>query len=272
MRKERRSQTYETPPSRRAFRKLLFAVATAAALAGNAPGVSAEEQSSSGWKFNVSPYLWAAGISGTVGTLPGLPAADIDASFSDIWDDLQFAGMIAGGARKDRFSIAGDLQYVHTEGNDNSLAPIFGSEKLTSKTVIFSALGEYLILERDRSNLVVSGGLRVWSVDTELELSTGALPGRTIKGDDTWVDPLIGVRGSVDLGQSYVFFTGWSYVGGFGVGSEIMADLFGGFGYRFTETISATMGYRWMKVDRDDGGFVYDVVQQGVMVGASFRF
>ena len=272
MKKELRSQAYETPPPRSGLRKLLCAVAAAAALGGNAPGVSADEQTSSGWKFNVSPYLWLAGISGTVGTLPGLPPADINDSFSDVWDNLQFAGMIAGSARKGRFSMAGDLQYVHTEAKDDSLAPLFGSEKLTSKSFIFSALGEYLILEKDRSNLLVSGGLRVWSVDTELVLSPGTLPGRTIKGDDTWVDPMIGVRGSVDLGASDVFFTGWSYVGGFGVGSDIMADLFGGLGYRFTDNISATMGYRWTKVDYDDGGFLYDVVQQGVMVGATFRF
>jgi hypothetical protein len=267
----RRSRACETPPRRRRLRELLCAIA-AVVLAGNAPGVSADEQSSSGWKFNVSPYLWAAGISGKVGTLPGLPPADVDESFSDLWNDLQFAGMIAGSARKGRFSMAGDLQYVHTETEDNSLSPIFGGEKLTSKSILVSVLGEYLVLEQDRSELLVSGGIRVWSVETELDLSTGLLPGRKIKGDDTWVDPLIGVRGKIFLGKSDVYLTGWGYVGGFGVGSDSMADLFGGVGYRFTNLVSATLGYRWMKVDRDTDEFLYDVTQQGILAGVSFNF
>lgn len=272
MKKERRSEVYETPPPRRGFRQVLCAVVATAVLAGNVPGVSAGEQTSPGWTFTLMPYLWGAGISGTVGTLPGLPPDEFDQSFGDIWEDLRFAGMVAGSARKGRFVMAGDLQYVETQAEDNSLAPNFSSEKLTSKSFIFTALGEYLMLEQGRSNLLVSAGLRVWSVDTELELSSGILPGTTIQGDDTWVDPMIGVRGSVDFGASDVYFNGWSYVGGFGVGSDTMADLFGGLGYHFTDWISATVGYRWMKVDRNEGAFLYDVIQQGVIVGAEFRF
>jgi opacity protein-like surface antigen len=61
-------------------------------------------------------------------------------------------------------------------------------------------------------------------------------------------------------------------VGGFDVGSRIMADVFGGVGYRFTDSISTTVGYRWMKVDRDEGGFLYDVEQQGIIAGLTFTF
>ena len=51
-----------------------------------------------------------------------------------------------------------------------------------------------------------------------------------------------------------------------------MADLFGGIGYRFSELISATFGYRWMKVDWDEDGFLYDVRQEGIATGLTFRF
>lgn len=232
---------------------------------------AAGSEGASRWKFSVTPYFWAAGISGRADTLPGLPPADVDESFSDIWDDLRFAGMVAGTARKGRFAIAGDLQYVETEAKDNDLAPIFDSEKLTSKTFILSALGEYVAFEKGRSNFILSAGARLWSVETKLDLSSGLLPGRTIKGDDTWIDPILGVRGNVDV-VSDVFLTGWGFVGGFGVGSDIMADLGGGVGYRFTNSISTTIGYRWMKVDRDEDDFLYDVRQQGPIAGLTFRF
>ncbi len=225
----------------------------------------------SGWSYTVSPYLWAAGISGKVGTLPGLPPADVDDSFSDILDDLRFAGMVAGSARKGRFALAGDLQYVETEAESSSLAPFFNSEKLISKTFILSALGEYVVLEEGRSNLRVSAGARLWSVDTNLKLTSGILSGRTIEGDDTWVDPVVGVRGTIDVSQD-VFLAGWGMVGGFGLGSDVMADVFGGIGYRFTDSISSTIGYRWMKVDRDENGFLYDVEQSGIIAGITFAF
>lgn len=180
--------------------------------------------------------------------------------------------MMAGSARKGRFSLAGDLQYVETEAQDNSLAPIFNNETLTSKTFIFSALAEYSVLQQGRSHLRVSGGFRVWSVQTDLELSSGLLSGRTINSDSTWVDPMLGTRGTLFLGPSKVYLTGWGLGGGFGAGSEIMADLFGGIGYQFTDWFSSTVGYRWMKVDRDVSGFLYDVSQQGVMAGMTFSF
>lgn len=271
---DRRAEVRRTPrlPLRSRTRDTIRALVAGVFLAGISPGLSAGEQSSGGWTFSVAPYLWAAGISGEVATLPGLPAADVDESFADIWDDLQFAGMIAGAARKGKLSIAGDLQYVKTEADDNSLAPLFQGEALTSETFIATALAEYLLVERDRSNLWLSGGLRVWSVDTKLELATGLLPGTTIKGDDTWVDPLLGLRGSVSLGQSEFYLIGWSYVGGFGLGSDIMADVLGGVGYQFNDTISGIVGYRWMKVDREEDAFLYDVTQEGTIIGVRFDF
>lgn len=235
-------------------------------------GESGSDQSEeSGWSFNVSPYLWAAGIKGTSGTLPGLPPAEVDQSFGDIFDDLEFAGMILGSARKGRLGIAGGLQYVKTSADSSSLAPLFGGEKLTSKSIVLDLLGEYIAFEDDRSVLRMSGGARLWSVDTELKLSSGLLPGRVIDRDETWVDPLVGVSGRVDVAAK-TFLTGWGFVGGFGAGSDIMADLFGGVGYRFTDSISGTLGYRWMKVDYDKDDFLYDVRQEGLLAGMTFRF
>ena len=57
------------------------------------------------WTFSLSPYLWAAGINGEAGTIPGLPPADVDEGFSDIVNDLQFSAAIPaglGGARSRR--------------------------------------------------------------------------------------------------------------------------------------------------------------------------
>jgi hypothetical protein len=63
-----------------------------------------------GWTFSVAPYFWAAGLSGEVGQF-GLPPVDVDASFGDIVDHLDFGAMAIGEARYGRYSIFGDIMY-----------------------------------------------------------------------------------------------------------------------------------------------------------------
>jgi predicted S18 family serine protease len=46
----------------------------------------------------------------------------------------------------------------------------------------------------------------------------------------------------------------------------------GGAGYQFNERVSAVVGYRAAGVDYKNDGFVYDVVQQGPILGVTFRF
>jgi hypothetical protein len=87
-----------------------------------------------------------------------------------------------------------------------------------------------------------------------------------------WIFPLLLLAQLSLVGFARDALASEGYAGGFGVGSDIMADLFGGVGYRFSELISATIGYRWMKVDRDSGGFLYDVEQEGVLAGLTFSF
>lgn len=225
----------------------------------------------SGWSFAISPYLWAAGIKGKSGTLPGLPPADVDESFSDIFDDLKFAGMLIATAEKGRFGIGSDLQYVKTSSGVDAAPPYFDGGKLDSGTFAFSVWGSYVAFDDVRSNLKLAAGARLWSVDTNLKLSGGLLGGTKIDHDETWVDPILGVTARTDIAPK-VFLQGWGFAGGFGVGSDIMFDLFGGVGYRFSEKTSTTFGYRWMKVDYDKDGFLYDVRQQGIAAGLTFRF
>ena len=245
---------------------------------GTASAAYAEEApASEGWRFSVSPYLWAAGLSGEAGTLRPLPPAEVDLSFSDILDDLRFAGMVAGSARKGRFGLAADIQYVETR-SDGDLRPFYGSTRVTSKSFLTTLTGEYAAIDRPDAALLVGAGLRIWSVDTDLKLSQGgptlgggARPDRRVKDDDTWVDPVLTLRGEADLSERW-FVAGWTAVGGFGVGSDFMADLFGSVGYRISDRTSVSVGYRWMTVDRDEDGFLYDVDQQGPMAGMTFRF
>ena len=81
------------------------------------PSVTAEEKpAESGWKFQVAPYLWAISMKGNV-TVKGLEA-DADVGFKDIWDELNFAVMLAYEARKKHWGLWGNTIYAHLGDSD----------------------------------------------------------------------------------------------------------------------------------------------------------
>ena len=98
----------------------------AAALATVAAPVGAEEA----WTFRVAPYLWGAGLSGEVGAIPGAPAADIDLSFGDILETLDFCAFLAAEARKGDWFLRADAQAVLTEDDVATPGPQFSGGAL----------------------------------------------------------------------------------------------------------------------------------------------
>jgi hypothetical protein len=95
---------------------------------------------------------------------------------------------------------------------------------------------------------------------------------RSLSNREDWVDPLIGIKGLAPIGESKFFVSGALVIGGFGVGSHFMWDALINLGYRWTEGFSTTLGYRYLDVDYDKDGFLYDAAQRGLIFGLSWRF
>lgn len=234
---------------------------------------SAESSSDGGWQFQLAPYAWLAGQNGTVATLPGLPPADVDIDFwDDILGNINGAIFLVGEARKDRYGILMDVAYVNIEIDDASLAPYFSSIVSQTESWIVSAAGFYRLAEKAGCFLDFFAGARYWSVDSSLELRSGILPGRKVSNKEDWVDPLIGMKGLSVIGESKFYVSGFLAIGGFGAGSDFMWDANVNLGYKWTETFSTTIGYRYLDVDYEEDGFLYDVAQHGPLLGLSWRF
>lgn len=93
-----------------------------------------ETTTESGWTFLFAPYFWAAGLSGDVAQF-GLPEAHVDASFSDIFDHLDFGAMAIGEARYGPYSIFGDVMYTKISGQTGTPRGILATDvELTSET------------------------------------------------------------------------------------------------------------------------------------------
>src|SRR5512142_605322 len=102
---------------------LIVAACLAAPSARAADNAAASDK----WMFQLTPYLWLAGLNGTVGVSQSLPTMSIDASFGDIFSHLDAGIMAIGVARKDRFVALADISYVSLSADSGGSNALLGS-------------------------------------------------------------------------------------------------------------------------------------------------
>lgn len=231
------------------------------------PGMTEPGGFEARWEIGAAIYLFAPSLQGTVG-VDGLQPVDVDASFSDLLDYLDFAFMAVGEARYGRFGIFGDLLYTKLSIDWTSEGGL-QSASLTDQLIVGTMMAEYRVAAQGKTSLDLMGGARVWGVANDLALS-GIINGSE-SSETYWVDPMIGIKGRVQ-GASPWYLTGWAMVGGFGVSSDIDWDLFGGIGYECKNWLSVVAGYRGLGVDYQNDELQFDIVEHGPIMGAVFRF
>lgn len=247
----------------------LIGLSFAPALA--ATHAQAQSRSDNGWTYTIAPYAFGAGLSGSVAAIDGLPDAEVDLSFAEILENLDMAGLILLNAQNGRWGITGDLQYIRLKSETKKLRPLYDTATVEVTNKIFSLYGEYKLTQTSNAELWGVFGARYWNVETDINLSSGALPKASANGENSWTDPVLGLRGRYNF-DDRTYLTCWAYAGGFGVGSDSMADVFAAVGYQFTPTTAGVLGYRFVSVDRRDGDFKYDVEMDGLMAGLTFTF
>jgi hypothetical protein len=160
--------------------------------------------------------------------------------------------------------------YTKISGQSGTPRGVLATDvELTSETFAGLLGAGYSVIDNDTARLDVVAGLRVWSVESELSFHGGILDGRSSSDQAAWVDGLAGFRGTYSLTPE-LYLTGWGLVGA--GGADLDWDVAAAIGYRFNNSISAIAGYRALGVDYSNDGFVFDVTQQGPMLGLSVRF
>ncbi len=239
----------------------LVAATIGVALLAAAPLHAAE------WKHEVAPYLWGAAISGT--TAVGPVEADVDASFSDILDNLEMGFMGTYRASRDRVSVTVDGIYMGLGGDGRGPAGFVKADVDLDQSALEVDVG-YEILER----LTVFGGLRYNDLSVDIR-TTGPLGVQSDSTDEDWVDPVIGAHYTIDFADKWSF-TLRGDIGGFGVGSEFAWQGVGTLRWQTSERIGVVGAYRYIDMDyeSDDGGrdFKYDMSMSGPALGVVFTF
>lgn len=124
----------------------------------------ASAQVVSEWEFTIAPYLWGSSLSGVVGTFEGVPPADVDASFGEIFEDLDAGAMLVANANNGRFGVTVDLQLIDLKAETDDLAPAFGTTTVDVVNRVGTLTFECNVSASDRHEVWLAAGARYWSV------------------------------------------------------------------------------------------------------------
>jgi hypothetical protein len=88
---------------------------------------------------------------------------------------------------------------------------------------------------------------------------------------EDWVDPIIGLRGRLNLMKAF-YLTGETDVGGFTVGSDIAWQAQAALGCQITRNIHSEIGYRFLYDDYHATNFLYRVIMHGAQITLGLNF
>lgn len=265
-----------------------FALVPCLLLAHFAAPVGAEEgaDAAPAWQFSFAPYFWAAGLEGTLEA--ERVSADIDVSFSDIWDALDIGVLSQLEARRGELSIAANIIYLKlsadAEDPVNPLLPTappgsFSVRSLTKETILelrpaWEVLSFAPFGDQRRVALDLGPAARVFWLDTHLHvaLRPGVPIGpfsRRFDEDVDWVDFLAAARVRSQLTDKIDLVVAGDY-GGFDIGSSSHRtwSLLGFVSYRLGEHWELAGGWRTLEFERS----AVHLEMSGPLLGAIYRF
>ena len=227
----------------------------------------ATAQSSSGndSKIIFTPYIWGNALSGT-STIGMLPPLDIDASFGDLLDNLNFALSLHTEFVVNDWVFVIDPTYVALE-MDIELPPPDASAAMDVDIWLVEAWAGY----RLNDSWEAIGGARYQSQD----ISVAGLPNPPFPDNvgvsENWTDWFIGARFSADLSDKWFMkLRGDVAVAG---DSDTNWNVSIFFNRRFGDNKALNLGYRYMDNDYNDtGNFRWDVTQDGPVIGYTWIF
>ena len=238
--------------------------------AGDEPSAAAPQPTPDpGWEFTVSPYIFMPRLNGNVGALGR--TAEVNASFADIFRNLDFAIMGAFEARKGNWMFLGDAMYMSLSGKKITPNPLFGDIEVETKEVIIDPEVGYRVVKGKGGSIDLLAGVRFSRVKTHITFQPRINPQVDVEDTKTWADPVIGARFIAHLSPK-VFATAKLDAGGFGIASDATGQAFGGVGFQVTPKVALVGGYRYLYVNYLNEGFTFRTSLSGILLGAKFSF
>ena len=241
---------------------------------GLSSGILGYAQAGSGgdWQVSVSPYLWLAGIHGTIGAFDR--DANVSVSPIDLLSHFRFGLMGMVDSRWKRIVLPLDLIWARFADDKALPGEMLGATRADVKASLFILTPKVGVRVLDESKIKCDflAGFRYWHLGQTLHFSPSTL-NLNFSASQNWVDPVVGGRIESPLSSKFVT-TVFGDVGGWGTGSQMEYQVGGVLGYKVKETVTLQAGYRYLYVNYRGGGIrrpVFDTHLSGVVLGATFN-
>jgi hypothetical protein len=224
------------------------------------------------WHVDWVPfYLWFTGLTGNLGTAGNV--VPVNVGFSDVFKQLNIGYFSALDVRRKRVGLLTDLVFISVSSDQRNtpVGTLYSGFTANAKEFIIDPELYVRLLDKDKGSVDIVAGGRVWHLNNSIDLLSATQPATSVGQTQLWVDPVLGARFRLNLGKGW-FVNMKGDAGGFGVGSKATYQIYSGFGKEFRKRYSLLLGYRYLDVDYQSGGFTYDVHMNGVMTGFNIRF
>ena len=222
------------------------------------------------WQFQATLYGWATALNGDIGVRNRQPIG-VHIGFDEILRDLKGAFMGAFMAKNDTWMFLGDAVWskIGTKATTR-----FGGQLEYDQTwgMLSGYAGYRLPIGTPDLDIRVLAGVRGQRLTADIK-HYGVLPifNRSASGTKDWLDPVIGLSAQYAIDKNW-FVNVIADIGGFGVGSDLTSQGLLTVGYKWTETISTSIGYRALYTDYKKDGFTYNTTMHGVFMGLGVHF
>jgi opacity protein-like surface antigen len=279
--------------------KKTAALLLAATVCTLAPSLAQAQAPADRWTFSVAPYLWLPSLDGKLNYGPpsaggATPTVSVDAD--TLLDNLDFAFMGMGQARKGRWLVATDVIYLDFGGADSAVRSVDfnpGPGPVNVSTTglnagtntdlkgwVWTLAGGYALIEGPRTSLDLLAGFRYLDLETSSDwqltttvagpagAATFARSGNVSRSEDVWMG-IVGAKGRVKLGEGNWFANYYADVGG--SGSIFTWQGMAGVGYAF-KWGDLVLDYRYLYFSQDGERLIDNVSFGGFALGANFKF
>ena len=229
------------------------------------------------WRFEVTPYVWAPGINGTMGLDSGF-AKSADFSSSSVLSNLKSGGMISAEAHYGRWGVMGDL--VSATLQHTGSVPVVTREgnatigdKITLQQTMLTGAVTYSIANTKDAYVDLLLGVRAIDATATLNLNVAGTPEKaSVSKKISTVDPIVGAKGRYRLADSSWYVPFYADIGSGGGATNLTWQAMLGVGKTFNRVIDVSLAYRTLYYDMKTGGVLQKTTMSGPVLAATIKF
>ena len=161
---------------------------------------------------------------------------------------------------------------------------LFDTAHVSLKSAFAEAFVGYRLLNCKNGILSVFAGARYNYMSADLQIANdsdprfpilrerlGIPPNLKVSGSIDWVDPVIGISGTLKVAKPVALYAKGD-IGGFGAASDFTWQVQGGVEFQVTRCLYSDVGWRYMKYDYRKAGFTDKTELNGPFLQTGINF